>query len=150
MYFFCLLQVKKVKKVFSTITDAFFMAHSVEPILPFDITLATFLVPNIATPLTTKELLAIYTCQLQRHKADLAAIYANILHSHFDSMQQFECTFKNTICDHDFKPGALVLVHNLSIETDLSHKMKPCYFGQWPSAKRNLVATALLCLIMPY
>jgi len=105
------------------------MAHGIEPILPFNITLATFLVLNVATPLATKELLAIHTCQLQRCEANLAAIHANILRSRFDSVQQFERTFKNTIHNHDFKPGALILVHNSSIETDLSRKMKPCYFG---------------------
>ncbi len=31
----------------------FYMAHGVEPILPFNITLATFLVPNLVKPLTT-------------------------------------------------------------------------------------------------
>jgi len=39
----------------------FYMAHGVEPILPFDITLSTFLMPNIAKPLSTDELLAICT-----------------------------------------------------------------------------------------
>jgi hypothetical protein len=113
------------------------MAHGVKPILPFDITLATFLVLNIATPLATEELLAIHTRQLQRCKADLAAIHANILHSCFDSVQQFEHTFKNTIHDHDFKPGALILVCNSSIETDLGHKTKPRYFGLMVVVRRT-------------
>ena len=30
----------------------FFMAHGIEPILPFDIILATFLVPDITKPVT--------------------------------------------------------------------------------------------------
>jgi hypothetical protein len=121
----------------STGHSPFFMAHGIEPILPFDITLATFLVPNVATPLATEELLAIHTHQLQRREADLAAIHANILCSRFDSVQQFEHTFKNTICDHDFKPGALILVRNSSIETDLGRKTKPCYFGPMVVAHRT-------------
>jgi hypothetical protein len=39
----------------------FYMAHGVEPILPFDITLATFLIPNLVKPLTTNELIAMHT-----------------------------------------------------------------------------------------
>jgi hypothetical protein len=37
----------------------FYMAHGVEPVLPFDITLATFLVPDLVEPLTTTELITI-------------------------------------------------------------------------------------------
>jgi hypothetical protein len=105
------------------------MAHGVEPILPFDITLATFLVPNIAKPLSTGELLAIRTRQLQKHDEDLTAIHANVLKSRFNSVQQFERVHKNTLCDFDFKPGALMLVRNSSIETDLGRKSKPRYLG---------------------
>jgi hypothetical protein len=113
------------------------MAHGVEPILPFDITLATFLVPDIAKPLDTDKLLAICTCQLQKREADLATIHANILRSRFDSIRQFERTFENTIRDFDFKLGALVLVRNSSIETDLGRKMKPRYFGPMVVIRRT-------------
>jgi hypothetical protein len=68
----------------------FYMAHGVEPILPFDITLATFLVPDISKPLSTSELLAICVHQLQKHDKDLAAIHTNVLKSRFESVKQFE------------------------------------------------------------
>jgi hypothetical protein len=113
------------------------MAHGVEPILPFDITLVTFLVPNIAKPLSTDELLAIRTCQLQKRETDLAAIHANVLCSRFDSVRQFERTHENTIHDHNFKPGALVLVCNSSIETNLGRKSKPRYFGLMVVVRRT-------------
>jgi hypothetical protein len=107
----------------------FYMAHGVEPILPFDITLATFLVPNIAKPLTTSELLAIHARQLQMHDEDLAAIHSNVLKSCFKSVWQFESTHEKSLHDFNFKPGALVLVRNMSIKTDLGHKSKPRYLG---------------------
>jgi hypothetical protein len=44
----------------------FYMAHGIEPILPFDITLATFLVPNLIKLLTTDELIATHTQQLEK------------------------------------------------------------------------------------
>jgi hypothetical protein len=43
----------------------FYMAHSVEPILPFDIMLATFLLPDLACPMLTKELIAVHYHQLE-------------------------------------------------------------------------------------
>ncbi len=62
------------------------MAHGVEPILPFDITLAMFLVPDIAKPLSTSELLAICAHQLQKRNEDLAVIHNNVLKCHFESV----------------------------------------------------------------
>jgi hypothetical protein len=50
----------------ATSLSPFYMAHGIEPILPFNITLATFLVPNLVKPLTTDELIA--TCARQLEK----------------------------------------------------------------------------------
>ena len=62
------------------------MAHGIEPVLLFDITLATFLVPNLANPLTTVELITTRIHQLQRCEDDLAAIHSNVLKSRFESV----------------------------------------------------------------
>jgi hypothetical protein len=105
------------------------MAHSVEPILPFDITLAMFLVPNIAKVLSTSKLLTICMHQLQKCDEDLATIHGNVLNSCFKSVQQFEWAHEKSLHDFDFKPGTLVLVRNSSIETDLRRKSKPHYLG---------------------
>jgi hypothetical protein len=69
----------------STSFSPFYMAHSIEPILPFDLMLATFLVPNIADPLSTPDLIAICACQLESRPDDLTAIREHILTSHFAS-----------------------------------------------------------------
>ena len=50
------------------------MTHGIEPILPFDLTLATFLVPNLTSPLSTADLIATRARQLQTRDEDLAAI----------------------------------------------------------------------------
>jgi hypothetical protein len=121
----------------STGHTPFYMAHGIEPLLPFDITLATFLVPDVAKPLTTTELITIRMCQLQKCAIDLAAIHDNVIRSRFASVRQFECTFENTIHDHDFKPGALVLVRNSAIETDLGRKSKPRYLGPMVVIRRT-------------
>ena len=113
------------------------MAHGVEPILPFDITLATFLVPDIPPKLNTTGLLAIRTRQLQKREDDLATIHTNVLRSRFKSVQQFERTFEKTIKDFNFQPGTLVLVRNSSIETDLARKSKPRYVGPMVVIRRT-------------
>ena len=50
----------------STGHTPFYMAHGIEPILPFNITLATFLVPDIPPKLDTVDLIAIRMRQLQK------------------------------------------------------------------------------------
>jgi hypothetical protein len=65
----------------STGLSPFFMAHGIEPILPFNIILATFLVPDLTKPLTTEELIAIRARQLEKRQDDLAAIQDRILKS---------------------------------------------------------------------
>jgi len=121
----------------STGHSPFYMTHGIEPILPFDITEATFLVPDIDTPLTQADLLALRARQLEKREDDLAAIHAHIIHSRFTSAKQFSRQFANTIRDHDFKPGALVLVCNSAIETDLGRKAKPRYLGPMLVVRRS-------------
>jgi len=110
----------------STGHSPFFMAHGVEPILPFDIIQATFLVPDLTQPLSTEDLLATRIRQLQKRPADLAAIHDRITASHHASVRQFKKHYANTIRDFDFAPGSLVLVCNSNLTMD---KMKPRYLG---------------------
>jgi hypothetical protein len=121
----------------STGHSPFYMAHGVEPILPFDLTLATFLVPDLCQPLSTAELLATRTRQLQQRPADLDKIHSRILKSRYASAQQFEKHFQNTIKVHDFKPGSLVLVHSAGLDSDLASKTKPRYFGPMVVIRRT-------------
>ena len=113
------------------------MTHGVEPILPFDITLATFLIPDLCQPLSMAELLAIHTCQLQMRQADLDDIHERVLKSRYASVQHFEKQYQNTIKDHDFGPGRLVLVRNPGADSDLADKTKPRYFGPMVVVRRT-------------
>ena len=113
------------------------MAHGIEPILPFDITEATFLVPDITEPLSQADLLALRARQLEKREDDLAAIHSRILRSRFSSIKQFTWQFANTIRDYDFKPGVLILVRNSAIETDLGRKAKPRYLGPMLVVRRS-------------
>jgi hypothetical protein len=74
----------------STGFSPFYMAHGIKPILSFNLALATFLIPNIANPLSTTDLIAIRACQLEKRLDDLATIQDCILTSHFASMWQFK------------------------------------------------------------
>jgi len=58
----------------STGYSPFYMAHRVEPLLPFDITLATFLVPNLTKPLSTTDLITTRARQLELCDNNLTTI----------------------------------------------------------------------------
>jgi hypothetical protein len=66
------------------------MAHGIEPLLPFDITLSTFLMPDLVNPFSTANLLAIRAGQLEKREDDLNSIQANALKAHHASIRQFE------------------------------------------------------------
>src|ERR1700678_419052 len=105
------------------------MAHSVEPLLPLDITEATFMLPPITAKLSTSDLLGLHTRQLAKREEDLLKIHDNVVKSQFASIAEFEKHFKNTIHDYNFQPGDLVLVLNKKIEPESNAKCKPRYFG---------------------
>ena len=113
------------------------MAHGIEPILPFNLTLATFLVPDLNHPLSTTELLASCTHQLQKRQDDLDSIHERVLKSRFASVQQFEKQFKNSIKNLNFQPGDLVLIRNTGADLELVNKTKPRYFGPMVVVRRS-------------
>ncbi len=113
------------------------MAHGIEPILPFDITLATFLVPDLNQPLPTADLIAIRARQLQKRQSDLDNIRDRVLKSRFASVQQFEKQYQNTIKNFNFGPGDLVLVCNAGADSELANKTKPRYFGPMVVVRRT-------------
>ncbi|KAJ3885086.1 hypothetical protein GG344DRAFT_59739, partial [Lentinula edodes] len=115
----------------------YYIAHGVEPLLPFDITQATFLLPEIIRKLSDDDLIALRAQQLQRREEDLARIHERVIQSRFRSIEAFRKHHKNVIHDYKFNPGDLVLVLNKRIEKGVSKKALPRYFGPMVVAKRT-------------
>jgi len=113
----------------STGHTPFFMAHGIEPLLPFDVTEATFMLPDISAISSTEELIAMRARQLAKQDEDLATIHQLILTTCYASVREFKKCFANTIHDYDFSPGALILVLNKKVEPASNAKCKPHYFG---------------------
>ncbi|KAF9472288.1 hypothetical protein BDN70DRAFT_818869 [Pholiota conissans] len=113
----------------STKMSPFYAAHGVEPLLPFDITHATFLLPIITGKLSDVELLAMRARQLERREADIEEIAERVQKARFASIADFEKKHAATIVDYDFKPGELVLLLNKRIEAEVGRKGKPRYLG---------------------
>jgi len=81
-------------------------AHRVEPLLPFDISEATYLFPNVTEWLSTEDLLAHCTCQLKHWDKELALIHECIVKARLSGIVEFMKKHKNTMVNYDFKGGS--------------------------------------------
>src|SRR5882724_11426885 len=81
----------------------FFMAHSIEAVLPFDIVEATYLLPPLDAPASTEDLIAHHAQQLLKWPEDLCDMADWVLKAHKLSPAQFvscetQYYFKIIIC----------------------------------------------------
>ncbi|KAH9075629.1 hypothetical protein EDB83DRAFT_2515288 [Lactarius deliciosus] len=114
------------------------MVHGVKPILPFDLTQATFLVPNLTTPLSTTDLIAIRSRQLQMREDDLARIRDDIVKSRLSAAHSFgRHTAQKEGTTPTFTLGDLVLIRNSVAENTHLRKMKPRYFSPMVVVKKT-------------
>ena len=107
------------------------MAHGVEPLLPFDISEATYLLGPLDAPMTEAELLETRARQLLKRPDDLEQMKEKIWKARQMSAKQFEKQFGNSIHEFSFEPGALVLVRNSRINMELNRKTKQRYLGPY-------------------
>ena len=113
----------------STGYSAYYLLHGVDPVLPFDLTEATFMVSGFKAGMSTVDLLALRIQQLQRHPADIANAAETLRNTRFRSKAQFEKRFFKVLNRNTFTRGDLVLVRNTAIEKELNRKTKPRYNG---------------------
>ena len=107
----------------------YYMAHGVHPVLPFDITKASYLSPDQDFGITTEDLVSLRAIQLSKRPSDLQRMQSLVTKYRQKAMERFEQSHKSRIVDFDFQPGSLVLVRNSRIEDSLDRKSKPRYLG---------------------
>jgi hypothetical protein len=115
----------------------FYLAHGVEPLLPFDLAEATYLAPDLDKMLSTEDLIANRAKMLMKRPKDLERVTQQVLKARWDAVRQLEKDLGNKVKDFNFKPGTLVLVRNSSLDKGLQNKTKPRYFGPMVVIRRT-------------
>ena len=113
------------------------MAHGIEPLLPFDISEATYLLGPMDAPVSEAELLAARARQLQKRPEDLEQMKEKIWNARKMSAKRFEKTFERSIRTDSFEPGSLVLIRNSRINLELNRKTKQRYLGPYVVINRT-------------
>jgi hypothetical protein len=121
----------------STGFSPFYLLHGVDPVLPFDLTEATFMVQGFRSGMSTVELQALRIRQLEKRPEDIEQAAMAIQESRLQSKRQFEKLFRHRITGHIFKSGDLVLIRNSQIEKELDKKSKPRYLGPYQIVRQT-------------
>lgn len=113
------------------------LLHGTDPILPFDLTEATFMVEGFHSGMSTADLLALRIRQLQRRDEDIAQAAETLKKARFQSKAQFEKRFIKRLQTGNYAKGECVMYRNNAIEVELNRKGKDRYFGPFEVIDRS-------------
>ena len=111
----------------------YYLLHGVHPLMPGDLSDATFLVTDFRPGMTTTELIAARTRQLLRLPEDVARARNILKKSRFRSKEAYENKFARRLRLESYQSGALVLIRNSPIENSVSIERKTAnrYMGPY-------------------
>jgi hypothetical protein len=107
----------------------YYLLYGEHPVLPFDITQATFMIEGYKEGLSTSDLLALRVRQLEKRPEDIEQAAQSLVDHWCKSKMAFEAKFQHLFHKEDFKDGEFVLMRNSGIESSLDKKSKPRYLG---------------------
>ena len=115
----------------------YFLVHSIEPVLPFDITEITYLSPKITGLVSTSNLLVQSASALVGRKAKLEKVKEKLWESRKAVVRRYLEVYGTTVRDYNFSRGDLVLYRNTRVEKEASRKSKPRYLGPMVVVRRT-------------
>jgi hypothetical protein len=125
--------------------SAYFAATGTHPLIPLDISEATYLLPPPDTVLSTSDLIAQRAIALQKRREHLAQLHSDVYSARLRAAVKFEQDHAATIRDFEFQRGDLVLMRNTAIEKSLSRKFRNSYLGPLIVISRNRGGAYILC-----
>ena len=115
----------------------YFITTGSHPTLPLDVVEATWLVDLPNRKLSTAELIGYRARALAKHKDHVENIRRRVSEQKLEYLRRYEREHRYKIKGYNFKPGALVLVRNTTVESSLDRKMKARYLGPMVVVTRN-------------
>ena len=115
----------------------YFAVTGCHPIIPLDISEATYLLPPPNSILSTTDLIANRAIALQKRVEQVSALRTKVFEARILAAARFERTHAATIHDFNFARGDLVLMRNTQIEKSLNRKMRARYLGPLVTLSRN-------------
>ena len=115
----------------------YFITTGSHPTLPLDVVEATWLVDLPNGKLSTAELIGYRARALAKHKDHVENIRRRVSEQKLEYLRRYEREHRYKIKGYNFKPGALVLVRNTTVESSLDRKMKARYLGPMVVVTRN-------------
>lgn len=111
----------------------YFLLHGVHPLLPGDLTDATFMVTNFKPGMSSIELIEARTRQLLKLPDDINKARQILQKSRFRSKEAFENKFGRRLRIEAYEPDALVLIRNSPLEKSVSIEKKTAnrYMGPY-------------------
>ena len=81
----------------------YFMVTGSHPLIPLNISKATYLQPPPDSILSTTDLIAHHTIALQKQSSDLANLHSNVYTARLEAAKCFELAHQCTMCNYNFK-----------------------------------------------
>jgi hypothetical protein len=88
----------------------YFAITGTHPLLPLEISEATYLLSPPESVLSTTELIACHAIALQKCQEQLSQLHSDMYEARLRAALCFEHEHASTICNYDFKRGNLVLM----------------------------------------
>ena len=123
----------------------YFAATGCHPVVPLDIVEATWLVDYPGEIISTAELVGLRARALAKHQQHIEDMRERVDAEKLKAVKRYEQEHANTIKDHNFQPGDLVLIRNTRVEKSLNKKLDPKYLGPMVIVRQTLGGSYVVC-----